>query len=176
MIKDSLRMVCAALTDATTGVNARLAAIPLEAGDTALDALALIAEESTNPVAARGQLPDDDASFPCLLVGVGDEGLVLDPHQKTGVRDGTINLLVRYAARQVASATGTQQGYDTLRAVERCLTAWINLDPNVTTRTANNITLWFGEQNRIVPLWAPADDKVITGGLLLAYRVRDTAP
>ena len=84
--------------------------------------------------------------------------------------------MVRYAAKQAVSATGAQQGYDTLRAVQRCLTAWVNLDPGVATRTANNITVWFCEQNRMVPLWEPVDDKVITGGLLLTYRMRDTAP
>lgn len=176
MIKDGLRRITAALSDPTTGVNARLAAVPLDAGDTALPAVALIAEETTNPFAARGQLPESDSSFPCLLVGLGDGGAEIDPHQKTAVRDGTLNVLIRYAARQVASATGAQQGYDTLRAVQSCLTAWINLDPNVALRAKNNIAIWYCERSQIVPLWEPVDDKVITGGLQLAYRVRDTAP
>lgn len=176
MIKDGLRRITAALSDPTTGVNARLAAVPLDSGDTALPAVALIAEETSNPFAARGQLPEADASFPCLLVGLGDGGADYDPHQKVGVRDGTLNVLIRYAARQTESAVGAQQGYDTLRAAQACLTAWINLDPNVALRTSNGITVWFCERSQIVPLWEPIDDKVITGGLQLAYHMRDTVP
>lgn len=176
MIKDGLRRITAALADPTTGVNARLAAVPLDTGDVALPTVALITEETSDPFAARGQLPEADASFPCLLVGLGDGGAEFDPHQKTGVRDGTLHVLIRYAARQTASATGAQQGYDTLRAAQACLTAWINLDPNVALRAKNGIAIWYCDRNQIVPLWEPVEDKVITGGLQLAYRVRDTAP
>jgi len=171
---EAIRVLTNALTDGTTGVNARLAAVPLDAGDPIPPTLGLITDETRNSSAARGQLPELDAQFPCLLVGLHDAGNRLDAHQHQGVRDGTVHLLIRYAARQKDSKAGARDAYYTFRAVERCITAWLNgVD---TARTMNSVVVWFGEAADIAPLWDPIGDNVMTGGMLLAFRVRDLAP
>lgn len=171
---EACRLVANALDDVTLGVNARLASVPRDGSDAVPPDLALIDDETRNPFAARGQMPEDDDQYPCLLVGLMDQGNTLDPHQKTGVRDGSVQLLVRYGARQVDSARGAQDAYYTFRAVERCLTAWINGDP--ATREMNDVAVWYAERCDIVPLWEPVGDKIVTGGMILSYRLRDLDP
>ena len=170
---EALRVTANAWTDPTTGVNARLSSVPRDGTDPAPPNLVTITDETRSRYAALDQVPPA-AQCPGLLLSLYRAGNVLDPHQKQAVHDGTVTMLARYVQRITATERGTQDAYYTFRAVDRCLDAWIGGPDG--PRTMNNLIAWYFEARAWEPMWTEIGDLVITGGMILAVRMRDLAP
>lgn len=176
MILETLRLLTNALTDGATGVNARLASVPLLNGDGTPPSLALIADETRNVSAAIGRLPDDETLYPCLLVGQPDGGNTLDPMTKAGpLRDATIQVVIRYGALDATAANAASDLFYTMRAVEQCASGWLN-GTGGTALTASNVTVMYGTAMTHYAVWQPVGDKCLAGALTLSLYVRDAAP
>lgn len=128
MIAAAVRQVADWLGDGTTGVNALLASIPKDVGDTA-PASVTIYDETREPWVARGTVPRaKTGTGPLLLVRAGDEvELPIFPTQGSGGY-ASCEVVVCYVRR--APATGTtavesddavRDVYQTMRAVARSL-------------------------------------------------------
>ena len=174
MILETLDLLADWLNDPTNGVNAKLAAVPRSGTDTVPPDLALIVAETRDFGAALGQLPDQDADYPCLLVSQSGDGSQFDPHAKQGVRDAEIDVLIRYGAKEAQAAKGSRDALYTFRAVQRSVEAWMeSVEAN---RERNGIYVWFCTSMVVLSVWQQGEGKVVTCAMRLRFKVRDTAP
>lgn len=176
MILETMRAWADWLGDATYGVNAQLATIPLDGSDTAPDAVAIVADETRNGTAARRQIPD---TLPALLVRLQQSGtLVPNIGPNTAVRDGEIPLLTAYAATNADSAKGNRNAVYTLRAIEKSLRDF--MDPSIaaanTARMRGNIQILSVTGLEHVTTYEPLEDRDVLAALIVTFQVRDTAP
>lgn len=175
MILETLRLLTDALNDGTTGVNIYLATIPTSGGDAVPTPLALIVDRTRHFSAAIGRLPDEAASYPCLLISQPGGGNEIDPHVHAGpIRDGHVQVVIRYGALESAAAKAVRDGYYTLRALEKSITSWLN-GPEA-ARTSNSVVVYKCDQTSVYDVWEPVDDKVVAGAMALTFTVRDMAP
>lgn len=164
-------MVADWLQDATFGVNALLAGVPRDGGDPVPPALASVIDETRDQVAAREQLPK--SGFPLLEVfaaGVEIPGDIGGP-----LLEGDLSVGIRYATKQVNSATAVRDARYTMRAVRRSLMQ-LNRNENEAARTRNSILLIYCVSLRQVPHFEKREDAWFVGGLVATYKARDVAP
>ena len=176
MILETLRLFTDRLNDGTTGLNAKLLGVPRSGGDAAPTPLALIADETRNLHASFGRMPDQAASYPCLLVSQPEGGNSLDPHAMAGAqRDGTVHVLLRFGQLESDAIKGTRDLHYTLRAAQRVLEHWMQSAPEA-QRTLSSVCVYWVEDLVVQSIWSPVGDKICTGGMLITFRVRDLAP
>jgi hypothetical protein len=137
---EAVRCVTAWLKDVTYGVNAKLAALPLDGTDTRPTAIATIVDETDNANAAFGRF--DGLTLPALIVTCSGDPEHRDPEQsQTGERvDGYVTVQVRYAERKTASMTAIVDGTYVIRAVIASLRE-LHKNANVASRTRNSVRL-----------------------------------
>jgi hypothetical protein len=175
MILKTLRALTDELNHGTRGVNALLAGISTANGDATPAALALIADETRHVSAAIGRLPDDATLYPCLMVSQPQGGNTLDPMTKAGpLRDGTVQVVVRYGALDPDAPGAASDLFYTLEAVTKCVSNWLN--GTDTAKTVGNVAVLYGTTMTLWALWQPVNDKCVAGALALSLYVRDTAP
>lgn len=165
MILEVLRSVTDWLNDNTNGVTAQLALIPLEAGDSA-PTVGTIADETRNNSVAQQYLP----STPGIAVNIQEIPL-LDPEVTTVTRDGHAKVLIRVGISNADTKYATRDTSYILRALVRSLRLY-----NAATRTRNSIEIYSCIDLRLVALWQPKDDQLITGAVAATWQFRDTAP
>ena len=172
---ETLRLLKAWLSHATYGVNAQIAGVPRSGGDAQPAGFALIAEATTHDLAARGQLPDVAAQYPCLLLGLG-QSTMLDPHSAVGLRRGVVVVGLRYADKDSNTQRGMRNAEYRLRAIARSIDDWfVNGAP--ADREQNSVTVHYIERGiEVVEPFAPVADSVVAGLLTVAFQVRDDAP
>jgi hypothetical protein len=121
VIVDGIRALAGWLTDATSGVNAQLAALPKDVGDAAPPDVAHVYTEADHAVTALGPIdPTLVEDGPVLLVCfVGTATEEIGPHTAGAV--SALQFLVRYAAEQDDPREYARDGWQTLRAATRSL-------------------------------------------------------
>jgi hypothetical protein len=177
MILEAVDCISTWLQHPTYGVNALLPSVPRLGTDPAPAAVAAVLDERTSGRAARGELPQDQAT-PVLLVGAHAEAQYVVPFD-VGVRDATIEIDIAYAQRSALSEQADRDGRYTMVAVLQSLyRLWKYGGPS--DRTRGSVSLVVPVSLRQVAPWTPAGpllgDATITHALIAGYRVRETSP
>jgi hypothetical protein len=178
MILDTIRAWTDWLANPTYGVAAQLAAggFPYDGTDTAPAVLAAIVDETRNGPTARRRIPD---TTPVLMVRL-HEVATLDASVGPNVahRDADVTLATLYAQQDVATEAGNRDCYYTLRAVERALAKFV--DPSITAantaRQRNSVQILNATALQHITIFEATKDTDILGGVLVTFKVRDTAP
>jgi hypothetical protein len=171
MIIETIRYVAATLSDATIGINAKLAAIGLDGTDTRPADIASINNEFDNAFVARRDVTAE--TTPLLMVfqprEAELEGWITT--EKMDARDLPVAVVV------VARDVDTEQVNLASAYYVRCIQQSINsVAEGAASRTRNNIQILnWGDMIPILP-YVPVGDAVMTRGLFLSFRVRDLDP
>jgi hypothetical protein len=115
-MQEMVRIVAAALRDATIGVGTQLATMPREKSDFA-PPVPVILDETSDLQTALDQIPD--APGPFLQVGAGslrETDITVTPSRKTEV-----DIVIRYAVRSSLTIRSLSEARQTERAIRRCL-------------------------------------------------------
>ena len=168
MIVESVLVLDAALQDATIGVAVQLATVPVESGDTA-PAAPTYYNEAEDGEASRDDFPEGAGPF--LMTSSAD---AIDRNPSTRpVSDGSIDVLIRYAARNATTASGLRASSYTMRAVRRTLGLLVSTSAGEALRTRNQVQVIEVSNFRYMLLQAPVSDTLITWGLRCTVRTRD---
>jgi predicted DNA-binding protein len=176
MILETLRMWTDWQGNPTYGVNAQLATVPLDGTDARPTTLVAISDETRNGPTARRRVPD---TVPVLMSRL-HQAATLDPSvgPNTAIRDAEIQIATWYADNQLATETGNSNAYYVLRALERTLAKF--LDPSIaianTARKRGNIEIFGATTLEHLTTFETVEDSDILGGLLVTFKVRDSAP
>jgi hypothetical protein len=172
MIIEACRLVTDWLNDGTNGVNAMLAIIPMDAGDSAPAAIAAgsIVDATRDGNVARGRLPAALPGFGITPMPI--EGLA--PWVTINDAEADLSLAIRFGMTKAQTEQGFRDTSYYLRAAVRSLRRFNgNSDP--TKRQRNQIYLESCVEMRAVQLWDVIDDSVITGAVVAKYHIRDNA-
>lgn len=176
MILDTVRAWSDWLGNATYGVNALLAGLPLDGTDPAPPALAAIVDETRNGSASRRFIPD---TLPALIVRL-QEASDLSPSVGPNVahRDATVVLATLYAANATLTEQGYRAAYYTLRAVQRSLAKFMDTSISAanTARTRNSVTIYSAVALQHITNFSALEDTDVLAGVLITFQVRDAAP
>lgn len=178
MIVETLRMVEAALLDATSGVNAQLAVLPLDTPNGSA-----VPDPRPAPVTVRNAADHDTAvreaeetAFPLLLVDL------LQPATAwgqvwSGVRDAKLELIVAYLVDAGDVAGKTRATDYTLRAAAKAIHAGLlAAGKRDTVGTRNGFVLSVAHEMDYGPTHEAHAGGVMTGAVKLHCTVRDTTP
>lgn len=171
-----IRMVAAALADATHGVSAALPGVPRDAGD-AQPAAVTIYDSTRHGWVTREEitLRGLNATLPAVTVGVYKPATV-DPEIQTVFRDGSFDVVLQYLTTNDDSAAASAAGLYTMRAAMRSLAWFHHPDQAATMRARNGVLIKYCSAMSPAPIAAVRGDVAVTAALLLTYAVRDTAP
>lgn len=174
MFLETVRIVTDWLNDGTYGVNALLSALPLDGGDS-VPAVALITDETRNAVAARERFPA--AAGPVITVHLARPAIIRTELQGAFRDAPDVPVLIRYAdTNQAATDAGTKNALYTVRAILQSVARLMD-QPGVTARVRNQVAIAnVKEEVQHVPVFQDVEDKVITGGLVFSFYVRDKLP
>lgn len=169
-----IRMVAAALADATHGVSAAIPGVPRDVGDAEPPAVTVY-DATRHGWVTREEiiLRGLNASLPALAVGLYRPAPITEI--QTVFRDGTFDVLVQYLTTNDDAAAASAAGLYTMRAALRTL-AWFHHPDQAAMRTRNGVTIRYCSGTSHVPLSAVRGDVLVTAALGLTYAVRDTAP
>lgn len=174
---EPLRIVTDWLGNATYGVNAKLATLPRDAGDSAPPSVQLIADETRSGPVARDRIPIPATPGPVLTLACIEES-IWNTVLEDKYRDcEALPIEIRYAdLDKVVTQTGTQNAYYTMRAVLRSLKDLMN-DPGNAARQRNLVTLVnTSDLVRIRPTMKEIEDKIIVASMSVTFGFRDEAP
>ena len=174
MILEVLRSVTDFLSgSATSSVNLLIPSLSLDAGDAPPPLLVTITDETRDPTAALGYLPE---TRPCLAVSLTHEPVSLDPEiTLSGQRNGHVSIVIRYGADSSHKANAVRDSYYTLRAVEQSVRAY-NANDNAASRARNNVQIIQCTDLRLLPATTAADSKDTVAGILATFECRDITP
>ena len=173
MILETVRMIAAALDDATIGVNATRASVPTATGVSAPPAVTVL-DSTTDGRVGRGGVPSlDPSEYPALLVSPADQPV---DQQTPGARpwppDATVTVLVRYVTSNTDTAAAERDTSQTIRAVWRCM-GQLMLPAGVALRTVAQVSLVSIRSMQAATLYESSEDTIVTGGVLVTCHVRD---
>lgn len=171
MILEVIRMVADALGHDEYGVNAKIAALPVDEGDSAPSTVVTIADETRNGDVARGRFP---SGRPCLTVML-HQSVELDPEKQQGIRDGEVDVVIRMVVEDVESENGNRDTYYVLRAVKQTIAAFMD-NANVADRSRNDIQIKQVLGMQAVTQFQRVEDGIITAAIVLKLAVRDIQP
>lgn len=172
---ETLRIVTDYLNDPTNGVNAMLATLPHDVGDT-LQTVQAIVDETRNGVAARERFPQPTTPGPVITVSIVKPATVHTSLDDAYRDCDDVPVAIRYAdVNDVASETGTMQAMYAMRAVLKSMKRLMSGPPG--PRQRNSVELAnVHDDVTMVPTFQDIEDKVVTGGLVFHFYVRDMAP
>lgn len=171
MIVETIRMVADALATGSYGVNTQLASLPLDTGDTVPANVVTIADETRDDEVAVGRFP---SSLPALVVTL-DGNPTLQGDVVSGIRDGTISVVIRYLTTDVESSKSVTDTYNTLRAVARTMKTF-NSNAQSAARSRNDVQIIECLGIEVTQTFKQIDDANNTGAVRVQFRVRDVAP
>lgn len=160
-----------ALADATLGVNAQLAALPLSAGHAAPPAIAAIYTGDDDVRMAYGEKGE---SWPALVVLDEDDGQ-WEAEIATKSRDGDVRVTTLYVPRDRDDALTYRNSSYTRRAVVKTLRDFLATAGDA-ERTENDIYIIIATALRRRPRTEDIRGIPHAGGVTVTYRVRDRAP
>ena len=167
MILETVQTVAAWLADPINGVNAIRTTVPLYSGDIAPPEVT-VTQAFRSPEAARGQAPT--TGLPVLEVGLWqDPAQALSPSVRPFPMDNEVTVHVRYiAAKTTATDLAVRNAALTLRcavkAIARGAQGGVTVN-QVQVQTASNV--------RVLAMFAPDGDAIVTGALVCTIRGRD---
>jgi hypothetical protein len=168
---EPVRICADYFADGTTGVNALLAAVDLDTGDTVPPDLAQVLDDTRYGVVARRRWNASLETAPSLLVY--DAGAQWQaPH--VGKQDGTARVGVYYLVEDSDSAAGVEDAHYTLRAVRQAVSDLAGATS--AARTRNGIIVTDLQTVEDMPADVEIDGVLIAGAMRITWRVRDTAP
>ncbi len=173
MSAELLRMATAVLTNVSTGVNTRIAALAMMGGDTRPPSIAGIWEPTTHHVGVRDELL---TVGPILVLDV-DSPQTGQGIPFCGVRDFVTELRIAYVVKGGDDRTTRLNAEYTMRAVEACINAQL-LGP--ATRQTNGVLNSIAIKTCTKQTWeATKQDRF--GGVLAArglweFQMRDLTP
>lgn len=168
MILEAVRIVDAALKDATIGVAAQLATVPKESGDS-VPTTPTYYNETQHGEAARESIPDGVGPF--VLVSSGQTS-----DTNPGIRpitDASVEVLIRYATRDADTEVAMRAASYTMRAIRRTLGLITTTAAGEALRIRNNVHLVSVDSVRWMMIAAPVGDTALTWGLSITCRCRD---
>lgn len=169
MINEVLRLATAWAQHGTYGVNAQLAAVPRDVGDSQPAALTVFANESQHEEAALGQLP---VSVPALVLTI-ESAAMLNDEVVHEIGDGEVVLNLRIVVADVDAKDAKRDASYYLRALQWCVRKWTLQDPGGATRAKNSVAiLEFGRMD-FNSLYETVHDRIVSGGARVACKVRD---
>jgi hypothetical protein len=167
-MNELVRIVADWLEDATYGINTQLDSVPRDNGDDQ-PADVTIMDETRDPRAGRGRVPDDAA--PVVTVSV--QGIT---HlTETLTDDGYLaaEIVVQYAIKNAEAWKAKRDGNYTLRAAAWSLRQLRRQDVGHAGRTRNSITLLTVDPIRFDPWFERVDDTLVVGTLTVPITARD---
>lgn len=173
MILETVRVVSAALENLTYGVNAQLASLDIDSGDTVPTNIVTIGNETEDFLVAMGRVV---TPFPSLSVAL-DGDADLDGEVLTTIRDAEIPIAIRMGLSNDQAQNGLRDTYYYLRAVIKTLRD-LSSNSNIADRTRNNICVAEILELTHRPLFREIEDTngIVTGQLIVTYKVRDVNP
>lgn len=175
MQTEVVRLIADALADPTTGVNAYLASVPRDAGDP-VPPVVTVLDETRNAKAARQQDAGKDEPYtgPELVVALTDPASVA-PAYTNETEAASLTVVIRYKARNAASAEAVRDAYYTMRTVRRSLAALRLAALGGPLRVRNGVQLVELMDVQHFPSMADVDEQVVTACVVTA-QVRDHSP
>lgn len=173
---ETVRLIKAALADATNGINAKIAELVLDGTDS----------RPANPTRyfdvddrwlARRQVNDDDlltVTFPALAVFQFAPLEIITPEVQTYVRDADLKIAYAYLVKKQDSKVAVCDALYFNRALLRWHRWFMSNDQTAAFRTKNGIIIrWAGkiEQDDVDEQWGSAN---CIGTTVITYRVRET--
>lgn len=171
---EAIRMHAAAAIDGGIGINAMIAALPIEVGDTR-PANVTVYNSMQHPFAARKTVGQgDDISYPAIAIFAQPSTV----HQvMTSVRDADIPIVFAYLVKKADSVVAQQDGAYTNRAILRFLRRLCDDSTGAAFRVRNGVQLInpVGDegirQGETIQEW---DKAVAIAATEITWRVRDT--
>lgn len=173
MIVEPLRTLADWLSREDHGVNANIAALPLDNGDERPPSVSRVLEPTRDPEAQPAHYP---LETPFLVVSAESparwDGEVGQVH-----RDGQVDLTIRYVTRAGQPETQELQGLYTLRAVSRSIREWLR-NEYVEARTLNGVCVRSAQGMILGPIREESQETgaVASAALVLTLQIRDTMP
>jgi hypothetical protein len=164
-----VRIVAGWLEDESTGVNALLPSVPRDGDDPQPDDVTVLNEADDN-IPATGRLPLEDV--PALVVHHTGVRWAEEQPVAGAIRDGEVDILIRYQVENVETAVAWAETSYVLRAVERCLRGHAYGEQS----TINSITAYQITALSRARIDAPMEDTIVTSGVTVTLRIRDGAP
>lgn len=151
--------------DPTTGIVAKLAALPYDAGDP-IPTVGTIADYTRESNVAQDRLP----SFPGIALTIREIPF-LDGEVQMVSADAIADVLVRIGRKAVDTEIAVR---DTGYIVRATIQSWRGF--NHDTRVRNQIQMYGCKNLKAAPLWAPVDDAIVTAAIAGHMYFRDTMP
>lgn len=174
---EAVRIVTAWLKNATYGVAAKLAALPLDGSDTRPTTIAntSIVDETDNANAAFRRF--DGLTLPALIVTCAGEPEQRDAElpQSNDRADGYVTVQVRYAERAAGSQTAIVDGTYVIRAVIASLRE-LHSNANIASRTRNSIRLVSCESIVEQGIYEEVEDTWLLAAVQVRYYVSNLLP
>jgi len=167
-----VRLVHAALTDGTNGVNVKLAALALDGTDARPASVGDFRNVADHDLGAR----EGDATFPALYTDIRQQASA-QGYATSGVRDGSVTVTVCYICESGVTAANFRATDYTLRAVAKALHAqfWAGTGSDA-ARKRNNIAIKNSPTMSISKVEQSLGTGTMTGAVDITFQVRDLAP
>ncbi len=174
MITETVRMLAAWWGHATYGVNALRTSVPLASGDTVPPALQLLTSVGDGRV-ARGDIPSlESGDLPALLVTTAEQPIeTVAPVVRPFPPDATVSVMARIAMSTQDTAKAERDTSALLRALWRSTGLLWTTAAGESLRQREQVQLIAPAWMTLATLYESNTDTIVTGGLLLAVRVRD---
>lgn len=168
MLLETVETVAGWLSDPVSGVNAIRSTLPRYASDDVPPAVSVVSAFRDDE-AARGDAKL--TSLPALEVGLWqDPATETSPAVRPFPADGEVTVCVRYIpAKTTATATAARHAAQTLRVVQRVLAT-----RSIGQTVVNDVQIMSAQNIRVLAMYTPSGDTVVTGALVVSFRVRDT--
>lgn len=172
---DVIRACAAAASDATIGINAQLAALPLDAGDATPPQVTLYNSVDHGWVARQTAAESGSGiTFPAVAILVAQPTTIDQVHTVT--RDAHFPVAFAYVQRQADSAHGLRDALYTQRAILRFLTAFAAPTPTGQSyRFRNGVGLVLPESITAPPTNQPWGAALVTSAVIVTWLVRETS-
>jgi hypothetical protein len=164
-----VRIVAGWLEDESTGVNALLPSVPRDGDDPQPDDVTVLNEADDN-IPATGRLPLE--VVPALVVHHTGVRWAEEQPVAGAIRDGEVDVLIRYQTADVETAAAWATTSYVLRAVERCLRGHVY----GLQETMNEVTVYQITSLGRARIDAAMEDTIVTSGVTVTLRIRDGAP
>lgn len=154
------------------GINAKLATIPLDSGDSVPTSLVGVLDETRDLDTGLGRLPEDSGR-PCAQVAIVGDSELDAPGQVTPIRDYTTTVGVRIGLSKVQTQNGARDLYYYIKATLESLLALRIASEASRTRGQVYLESPIGDAIRVTAPQAIADDETITALVSMRCQARD---
>jgi hypothetical protein len=175
VIVETVRIIADWMADATYGVNAVRDAVPRDTGVRVAPAVAVL-DSTRDGRVTRGGVPQG-ITGPALLVSPADQPLEqANPAVRPFPPDASLTVLVRFVTANLDSAEAERDASQTIKAVWWQVPQLLLTSAGEAARTRAGVQLYAISNMQAVTLYESDADTIVTGGVLIACRVRYLGP